>query len=395
MDKSDKKIFGLRKNVFFLGLVSLFNDFSNEMIQSVMPLFLTSILGNTAVLALGIIEGVADALSSFVKVASGVVSDRVGRRKPFAILGYSLSVVTRPFLGLASAFSHVFSLRLLDRFGKGLRDAPRDALLASSVKDADLGKSFGYQRSMDALGGLLGPLAALAILPLINNNFPTLFIISFIIGLLALGSFFWVREIRGAGMISNNKHLKENLFKTHKHFTLFIIAVFVFGLGILPIGLILFRVGELGLGDQFVPLLYFIYGLVFTLSSAPLGRLSDRVGPVKVIVIGFILAITAYIILILTASLWGLILALMALGVYSGATDGIQRALAAKLMGHELLGAGEGILQASIGLSSLFAGTVGGLLWFSFGHAVALSYVVAVSASGLVMLLLINRRHKI
>src|SRR3989344_3379023 len=150
-----KKIFGLNKNAFFLGLVSLFNDFSNEMIQSIMPFFLSVTLGISK-FEIGLIEGAANTMSSFLRIFSGWLSDRTGKRKITAMLGYSLSVLTRPFFILVSSFSQVISLRVIDRIGKGFRDSPRDALLASSVGEKEIGKSFGYQRAMDGLGGLLG-----------------------------------------------------------------------------------------------------------------------------------------------------------------------------------------------------------------------------------------------
>lgn len=390
-----RKIFGLNKNVFFLGLASLFNDFSNEMIQSVMTLFLASFLGATAVIAIGIIEGLSDAFASVVKIISGAISDRTGRRKSIAVLGYALSVATRPFLALASKFGHVLALRMTDRLGKGLRDSPRDALLASSVVKEDLGLSFGYQRAMDALGGLLGPLAAVIIFPLLAYNYSHLFFVSFAVGILALLGFFFVKEIRGPGATPSSERLKENLFKAHRHFKLLLITVFVFGLGTLPITLMLFRVVELHLDNSIVPLLYFIHGLIFTLASMPLGRLSDRIGETRVMIGGFIMAIAAYLILALTDSISALFMSFILLGLYAAATDGIERALTAKLIRHELLGVGEGTLQASVGISSLFAGIIGGLLWFYFGHLAAFVYVSSVSLIGLGLLLFINHRHRI
>ncbi len=160
-----KKIFGLRRNVFFLGLVSLFNDFSAEMMYSVMPGFLTTVLGAPPVLV-GFLEGFADALASVLKIYFGWFSDKIGKRKILAVSGYAVSVSTRWFLSLVGNFWQVFILRSIDRVGKGLRDSPRDALISESVETKELGKSFGYHRAMDTIGATLGPLSAVLILPL-------------------------------------------------------------------------------------------------------------------------------------------------------------------------------------------------------------------------------------
>ncbi|MBI2013540.1 MAG: MFS transporter [Candidatus Colwellbacteria bacterium] len=394
-NKSKDKVFGLKRNVFYLGIVSLFNDFSNEMVQSVVPVFLGLLLGGQAALAIGVIEGVADALSSFMKILSGAWSDKVGRRKPFAVVGYTLSVAVRPLWMFVTSFAGAMGIRAADRFGKGLRDAPRDALVASSVEEQELGKSFGYQRAMDAFGGLLGPLVAVLAFPLLEFDFKKLFFLAFILGLPAIFSFLAVREVRTAPPTEYGKFMRENMFRTHKHFTLMIATIFVFGLGTLPVALLLFRAFELGFNVTSVPFLYLIYGLTFTLASIPLGKLSDKIGMVRVITLGFIFAISAYLLLAFTNTFVWLFAGLVFFGLYSASTDGVERALTAKLVGHELLGAGEGVLHAAVGISALFAGSIGGFLWFKFGHAAAFLYAITFAVIGLGMLLYISKKHRI
>ena len=192
--ESQKRIFGLRRNVFFLGLVSLFNDFSAEMMYSIMPGFLTTVLGAPAVFV-GFIEGFADALASFLKIYFGWFSDKIGKRKILAIFGYIISVSTRWFLALVGNFWQVFFLRSIDRIGKGLRDSPRDALISESVEVRELGKSFGYHRMMDTIGATFGPLAAVFLLPMIMDDYRMLFKISFFVGILAIFTFIFVKEI--------------------------------------------------------------------------------------------------------------------------------------------------------------------------------------------------------
>ena len=157
------KIFGVRKNIFFLGLVSFFNDFSGEMVQSVMPVFITTVLGAPAFFV-GLIEGTADALASVFRLISGWMSDKIGKRKNPAVLGYSLSTLTRLFLVVVSNFWQVFALRVIDRIGKGFRDSPRDALIAESAPESELGLSYGFHRAMDTLGATVGPLLGFLII---------------------------------------------------------------------------------------------------------------------------------------------------------------------------------------------------------------------------------------
>src|SRR3989344_5198838 len=195
MNESNKRIFGLRKNVFWLGLVSLFNDFSSEMMYSVMPGFLTTILHAPPVFV-GFIEGFADALASVFKIYFGWFSDKIGKRKILAVSGYSISVSTRWFLALVGNFWQVFILRAIDRVGKGLRDSPRDALIFESVGRDEAGKSFGYHRAMDTIGGALGPLAAVFILPFILNDYRLLFKISFAVGILSVLTFVFVKDVK-------------------------------------------------------------------------------------------------------------------------------------------------------------------------------------------------------
>ena len=210
------KIFGVRKNVFFLGLVSFFNDFSSEMVQSVMPVFLTTVLGAPAFFV-GLIEGVADALSSVFKLISGWMSDKIGKRKKPAVLGYSLSVFTRLFLTIATNFWQVFTLRIVDRIGKGFRDAPRDALISESVPREELGRSFNFHRMMDTLGATLGPLLAFLIIFSLKDGYRTLFLVAFFLGLFSLASFIFVKDRplpQAAGQ--QTKKLNWTIFKENK-----------------------------------------------------------------------------------------------------------------------------------------------------------------------------------
>lgn len=379
------KIFGVRRNVFFLGLVSFFNDFSSEMVQSVMPVFLTTTLGAPAFFV-GLIEGVADALSSVFKLVSGWVSDKIGKRKKPAVIGYSLSVSTRLFLALVTNFWQVFLLRIVDRMGKGIRNAPRDALIVESVPREELGKSFNFHRMMDTLGATLGPLLAFLVIFSLKDGYRILFLIAFFLGILAVLSFIFVKDTAK----SNSNGAKEtikldwSIFKENKKFIFVVGSLFVLGLGALPIGLVLLKAKEIGsIGN--VPLMYFIFSLTFVFVAVPLGKLADKIGENLVIAGGFTLAAVSYIGLAMSNNFASLTLLFMALGIYSASTDGMQRVIAAKALSKELVATGQGFLNMALGFSSLGAGIIGGLLWTFLGSEAALFYAAASSIVGLIL----------
>lgn len=385
-----QRIFGLRSNVFFLGLISLFNDFSAEMVYAVMPAFLTIVLGAPPVF-LGFLEGFADALASVLKIFSGWISDKLKKRKIIALCGYGISVSVRWLLAFVTHFWHVFFLRVIDRIGKGTRDSARDALLAESVEKYELGKSFGYHRMMDTIGATLGPLAAVLILPIIANNYRQLFIIAFGLGILAVLTFIFVKEpSRDSFIFEPVSRFSFSLKKFSRDFKLFILAIFVFGLGVMPLTLVLLKVTDAGLKASFIPLAYLIYNISFFLSAIPLGKFSDRIGQKKVLTYGFLMAIIAYLILANVSSFIGVIVGFVVFGFYSAMTDGVGRALVSKLEPFQLASA-QGFLAAAIGISSLLSGLVGGTIWTLVNSQTAFIYGIILMVVGLIIFSRISR----
>lgn len=389
-----KRVLGLVPNVFFLGLVSLFNDFSAEMIIAVMPAFLTTVLGAPPVL-LGFIEGFADALASILKIFFGWFSDKIHKRKIFAVSGYGLSVFTRWILALVGNFWQVFAIRAVDRIGKGFRDAPRDALLAESVEKEEVGKSFGYQRSMDTMGAVLGPLAAVFLLPLVAGDYRALFLIAFGVGIFAVLSFVFVKEVHNLETESLRvaAPFSFSLNKFTRQFKLFIAAMFVFGTGVMPLSLILLKSQDIGSIGTYIPLMYLVYNISFALFSIPFGRLSDKIGQKKVLVGGFSAAIVAYLIFAAFSTPKAIILGFIILGLYSAMTDGVGRALASKLVNQEILASGQGFLAAAIGISSLLAGLIGGTIWTFWGSTAAFMYGAVMMVLGLLTFVRLNGRR--
>jgi len=382
------KILGLDKNVFFLGLVSFFNDFSAEMVIAVLPAFISGVLGAPPIF-LGLMEGVADALASFWKIVSGWFSDKIHRRKIIAVSGYSLSVGVRFFLTLAGNIWQVFAIRLIDRIGKGSREAPRDALLAESVEYSDTGRSFGYQRAMDTLGGVFGAYAAIKVFGT-AQNYKLLFLISFLIGTLAVLSFFFVREIRKPVNKSAEVIVPRLSFSVKKfpnYFKVFILAIFVFGLGSMPLSLMLLKVKDISPDSIYiyVPIMYFVYNLSFALFAIPFGRFSDKIGKRKIISGGFLMAIIAYIVFANFSSVFSIYIGFILFGLYSAMTDGVERAKTSKLVNPRVLAEGEGFLGAAGGISSLLAGIIGGSIWTWVGQSAAFTYGAVMMTIGLIL----------
>src|SRR3989338_2681406 len=379
-----KRFFGVEKNVFFMGLVSFFNDFSNEMILSVFPAFFSSVLKSGAA-SLGFIEGVADGLSNLTKIFSGRLSDKLQKRKLLALSGYILSVATRPFYLISSTASHVLGIRVIDRIGKGIREAPRDALLSLSTTPETIGHSFGFHRAMDSLGAILGPLAAFLILEAFPGAFNKVFLTAFFVGILALFSFAFIKEIQAA-----HSHGKIHLrLKAHtKEFKRFLCIIFVLSLANLPIALLLLRTQDLGLKLSFIPLFYLFYNVSYTLFSIKAGRMADRIGDKPIILGGYLLIALAYLLMIYDHTLTALAVGFVILRLGSAFTDGVQRSFAARLTAAEERGSAFGLLNAAIGFGLLISGIVGGLLWQHFGAVTALTatlglILVALIAFGL------------
>ncbi len=381
----------MKQNVILLGLVSLFNDFSAEMIYAVMPAFLVGVLGAPPIV-LGLIEGVADAVASFLKIISGWFSDRIRRRKNITVFGYGLSLLTRLGLVFVTNYWQVFGIRVLDRVGKGVRESPRDALLVESVEKPAVGGSFGYLRTLDQVGGILGPLLAVILLPILAYNYQNLFLIGFLIGILVLVLFIFVREPKSAPPPNplNPPRLSFSLKAFPKKFKILLLSVFLFGLGAMPIPLILLKAQDTHTTGIGIPLMYLIYSLSFALLAIPFGRLSDKIGSRKVMAGGFIAAIISYLVLSRVESFTGIAFGFIIFGLYSAMTDGIGRTIASKLVESRLLASGEGFLGATIGIASFLAGLTGGYIWTSFGAIYAFLYGAIMMTVGLVVFLSLN-----
>jgi len=360
------------KNVVFMGLVSLFNDIASEMVYPIIPIFLNTVL-KAPISVIGFIEGLAESTASFLKLVSGWFSDKLEKRKPFVVLGYSLSSFSKLFLGFATSWPMVLFARFLDRFGKGARVSSRDALILESVEPENRGRAFGFHRSMDSIGAVVGPLLALLALVFFKEKLTTIFFLAFIpsiIGVLVLIVF--VKEVKNK--INSNRELsppsKLRWSAFSSRFKIFLIISAVFAIGNSSDAFLILRAQNLGMSITLAVAAYVVYNISYALFSYPAGILSDKISPKKILVGGYILFAIVYggFGLIRTENLVWILF--FSYGIYMALTDGISRAYIADTIPKEISGTAFGAQQMVSGLCIFLSSVLAGLLWKLFGPAV-------------------------
>jgi MFS family permease len=375
---------GITPNVRALGVVSLLTDASSEMVYPLLPLFLTRTLG-AGVAFVGLVEGVAETTASLLKLVSGWLSDRLGRRKAIVVWGYGLSSLTRPLLAMALSPGHVLGIRFLDRIGKGIRTSPRDALIADSTPVAARGAAFGFHRAMDHLGAVVGPLLAFLLLPLVGGSYRGIFWLASIPAVLCVVAVVTVvREVPAQGPPTRLPLL--TLRPYDRRFKGFLLIVALFTLGNSSDAFLLLRAREAGVADAAIPLLWAALHVVKSASAFLGGILADRVGRRSAIVAGWLVyaAVYAGFAGVATAGqAWGLFLVY---GLYFGLTEGGERALVADLVPPETRASAYGVYHTAIGLAALPASLLTGWLWQVFGAPVAFTTGAALSAAAAILL---------
>ena len=356
----------LNPTVVKLGLVSFFADVASEMLYPVTPIFLTTVLG-ASMSYLGLIEGIAEAIASLLKTYSGSWSDSLGKRKPFIIVGYLLGAISKPFIGMSHSWTQVLGARALDRAGKGIRSAPRDALIVDSVSASKRGAALGWHRGMDTLGAAVGPLLAILLLSINPTDLRSLYFWALIPGLISVIVIFSVRE---AKHVVHPKPF-ENPFKTWNKcgadFKKYVLAWGVFSIANSSDVFLLMKAKSVGLTTQSVILLYCVYNLIYALSSPYLGRLSDRVDRMKVLIAGLGIFTLVYLGFGFANASWQFWILFSIYGIYMGATDGVGKALAVDLAPKEFKATGIGILGTVTGVCTIAASVLAGLIWDQCG----------------------------
>ncbi len=356
--------------VWVLGFVSMLMDISSEMIHSLLPLFMVTTLGATA-LAVGLIEGAAEALALIVKVFSGALSDYLGKRKGLALFGYALGALSKPLFALAPGMGLVWTARLLDRIGKGVRGAPRDALVADLTPREIRGAAFGLRQSLDTVGAFVGPLLAVGLMLLWANDFRATFWVAVIPGLLAVGllAVGVTEPVRPAPGQRSNPIQRDNLKRLDASYWWVVGLGGVFTLARFSEAFLVLRAQDSGIPMALIPLVMVVMNLVYALAAYPFGKLSDSMSHRKLLALGLLVLIGADLVLA-NASHWGAMLTGVALwGIHMGMTQGLLATMVANAAPADLRGTAFGFFNLVSGLAMLAASVLAGLLWDKLGPA--------------------------
>ena len=363
---------GITRNILILGLVSLFTDLSSQMVFPLIPLFLTTVLGAGAYVV-GITEGAAETTASLLKVISGYWSDKIKKRKPFIFFGYSLSSITKPLFAFTNFWPSVLFIRVIERIGKGLRTAPRDALVAESCQESVRGKAYGLHRAMDGIGSVLGAVIAFLLLGVLGYR--KIFLLAFIPGIIAVFVILFIKEKRAPAKRETKKTpIKLSFKELPVNLRLFILISSIFALGHFGYAFLLLRAKNIGLTDNMAILLYVLFYVVYTICIIPTGMLSDKIGRKPVLITGYLVFAVTSIGLIFTSSIYTLLLFFIVYGIFYAMIDGVQRALVVDLAPGNLKATALGTFHTAIGLVALPGGYVAGLLWDKIGPGATFTY---------------------
>ena len=385
------------RGVWVLGFVSLLMDISSELIHSLLPVFMVSALG-ASVLMVGIVEGVAEATALIVKVFSGALSDYLGRRKGLAVLGYGLGAVSKPLFALATSMQWVLAARFMDRIGKGIRGAPRDALIADITPPEIRGAAYGLRQSLDTVGAFAGPLLAIALMIVFAGDFRAVFWFAVIpaflcVALLIAG----VREPaapRRDGKTASPIHWRTLRALSRDYWWVVVIGG-VFTLARFSEAFLILRARDFGLPDTYAPAVLIVMNVVYALTAYPAGRLADRMSHRTLLIIGLALLVLADLVLALAPGLGALALGVVLWGLHMGLTQGLLATMVADAAPPELRGTAFGFFSFVSGIAMLIASVLAGLLWDQFGAATTFYAGAAISAVALVLLIVRKNKGRI
>lgn len=359
-------------SVWMLGFVSLFMDMGSGVVYSLLPLYLVTVL-ETDVLTIGLIEGAAEVISSGAKALSGTLSDYWGQRKGLAVLGYGLSGFSKPLFALATSPAGVMAVYVGDRLGKGIRVAPRDALIADATPPEQRGAAYGLRQSLDTIGAVLGPLAASALMTATAQDFQLVFKLTLIPGILAVGLLlFGVREPTEVEPRKRTNPFRwEALRSLRRGYWLLVGVALLAGLGNSSNAFLLLRSQELGISTALVPLTLVVMNIAYFLSAYPIGALSDRLGRVGILLSGFLLYSFVYLGFAFAQASWQVWVLFALYGLYLGINKGVLSALVTDLIPADLRGTAFGILNLAVGIALFLASFLAGSLWQKIGSEAA------------------------
>jgi MFS family permease len=386
----DKKSFlrGFTRNIIIVGFVSLFTDLSSQMIFPLIPLYLISLGAGAWVV--GLVEGAAETTASLLKVFSGYWSDKIKRRKPFVFAGYSLSSITKPLFALTTSWPFILLVRVVERIGKGIRDAPRDAIVAESADASVRGKAYGFQRAMDGLGSVSGAALAFILLPLMG--FKSIFLFAFLPGVIAVLCVLLIKEERRPLTIKKQKteSFQVSLKRLPWNLKLFVIISTIFALGNFGYAFLLLKAKNIGFTDENAILLYVLFYVVYSLFTIPAGILSDKKGRKPVLMAGYVLFSATAIGLILTSQIYAIIILFVTYGIFFAMIDGVQRAFVVDLAPPNLKGTALGTFHTATGIIALPGGLILGLLWDKIDPQATFIFAFLLSICSLVLFIFVK-----
>ena len=381
----------LTRNIWILSLVSLFNDVASELLYPVMPIYLKSI--GFSIILIGLLEGFAEATAGLSKGYFGTLSDNKGKRLPFIQIGYAFSAISKPMMAIFSNIFWIFSARTLDRLGKGVRTGSRDALLSDESTPETKGRVFGFHRSMDTVGAVLGPLLALAYLTYNPENYKSLFYLTLFPGLVALIFTFLIKEKKKEFVEKKSKPRFLDFLKYWKespaNYRRLVAGLLVFALFNSSDVFLLLRIKEAGCSDTTVIGAYIFYNMIYAAFAFPLGILADKIGMKKIFISGLILFAIVYFGMALVQEKWLFFILFFLYGIYAAATDGIAKAWISNICKKENTATAIGTYTAFQSMTTLLASSFAGLFWFSLGSSLTfiMSAIVAIGVSAYIAML--------
>jgi MFS family permease len=380
--KKEKPLFGVGRNIIALGVVSFFADVSSEMIFPLLPIFVTTILG-AGKEVLGLIEGVADSISSIFDIFIGYFSDKMKRRKDFVVAGYGLSSIIKIGIALSTTWWHVLIMRGLERLGKGLRTAPRDSIIAASVEKNTRGRAFGIHRAMDTLGAVVGPILAYIILKWLGSSEPayrSVFYAALIPAFIAVAVIIlFVREPKKKVEISKKHPFWGSLRKTSSQYKKFLAVSVLFSLAYFSFAFFIVRASDIGVKPEDVILLYILYNITYMLSSVPAGSLSDKIGRKPVIGGAFALYGIVCIGFAFASVWWHAALLFILYGIFVSADESVNKAYISDLEPDERRGMALGAYNTAVAATYLPASLLVGILWSTMGPVVGFGTAAVIS----------------
>ncbi len=384
------KSLSIPKNVKALGIVSFLNDAASEMIYPLLPIFLVNVLGVGPEL-LGVIEGIAETTSSFLKLFSGWLSDRIKKRKFLVVIGYSLAAFARPLVAITRYWWQVAIIRFTDRLGKGIRTSPRDALISHSTPDSIRGKAFGFHRAMDHTGAIVGPVIAMVLLKS-GMSLRNLFLWAFLPGILTL--IILLIFVKEKVQASTSKGIDFNFSLLSKNFKRYLYIIVLFTLGNSTDAFLILKAKNIGISIALIPVLWIVLHFVKMAISIPGGVWSDKIGRRKVIIAGWCVYALIYLGFGFSFTVWHIWILFALYGIYFGLTEGVEKAFVSDLVVPEFHGTAFGFYHLAVGISAFPSSVIFGLIWQKFGSPAAFFYGSILAAISSLLLILFVEEKK-